>query len=296
MPERDGYIPGVPCWVDTYQADPEAAVSFYGALFGWEFDPIHEPASAGSYFIARIRGGDVAGIGSATDSGEPTATWNTYVRVDSADEAAAGVRDAGGRVVVEPSDVMDAGRVGYFIDPEGAGFYVWQPNKHPGSRIVNEAGAVNFNSLHTRDVAAATSFYGAVFEWERLSMPGSAEMWALSAYGDELERLNPGNRERVAGFGVTPRFVDVVASISPIPPDRPDVAAHWSVTFGTDDADALAAKAEELGGKVIVPPFDGPWARMTLIADPQGASFIASKFVPENRDIDPSSSPVLVAA
>jgi len=35
MPERDGYIPGVPCWIDTSQSDPEAAVDFYSGLFGF---------------------------------------------------------------------------------------------------------------------------------------------------------------------------------------------------------------------------------------------------------------------
>jgi len=40
MPERDGYIPGVPCWVDTSQPDPEAAVDFYSGLFGWEFENV----------------------------------------------------------------------------------------------------------------------------------------------------------------------------------------------------------------------------------------------------------------
>src|SRR3712207_7535287 len=37
VPERDGYIPGVPCWVDASEPDPQAAVDFYGGLFGWEF-------------------------------------------------------------------------------------------------------------------------------------------------------------------------------------------------------------------------------------------------------------------
>jgi uncharacterized protein len=60
---------------------------------------------------------------------------------------------------------------------------------------------------------------------------------------------------------------------------------HWNVTFAVDDADATAAKATELGGQVIVPPFDAPWVRMTVIADPQHATFIASKFVPESRDL-----------
>ena len=63
MPERDGYIPGVPCWIDTSQPDPEAAVDFYRGLFGWEFEDVMPPDSPGKYFIARIRGGDVAAVG-----------------------------------------------------------------------------------------------------------------------------------------------------------------------------------------------------------------------------------------
>ena len=57
------------------------------------------------------------------------------------------------------------------------------------------------------------------------------------------------------------------------------------MTFAVDDADATAEQAAELGGQVVVPPFDAPWVRMTVITDPQGATFIASKFVPENRDL-----------
>jgi uncharacterized protein len=89
----------------------------------------------------------------------------------------------------------------------------------------------------------------------------------------------------MAAAGAPQRFEDVVATLNPIPEDQPDTPAHWSVTFATDDADATAARATELGGKVVVPPFDAPWVRMTVIADPQGATFIASKFAPENRDL-----------
>ena len=63
VPERDGYIPGVPCAVDTSQPDPEAAVDFYGGLFGWEFEDVMPPESEGRYFIARLRGRDVAASG-----------------------------------------------------------------------------------------------------------------------------------------------------------------------------------------------------------------------------------------
>jgi hypothetical protein len=80
-------------------------------------------------------------------------------------------------------------------------------------------------------------------------------------------------------------FEDVVASLNVIGADQPQLPAHWNVTFAVDDADAAAARAAELGGKVVVPPFDAPWVRTTVLADPQGATFIASKFSPENRDV-----------
>jgi predicted enzyme related to lactoylglutathione lyase len=285
MPERDGYIHGVPCWVDTSQPDPEAAADFYSGLFGWEFEDVMPPGSAGKYFIARLRGGDVAAVGSISEAAPPTAMWNSYVWVDSADETASKVRDADGGVVMEPFDVMEAGRMAVFTDPEGAAFCAWQAKEHKGAAIVNEAGSLNFNGLNTRNVEGAKSFYGSVFGWRTLTLEGAAEMWTLPGYGDLLERNNPDLRKQMAEAGAPARFEDVVASINPIADDQPDTPAHWSVTFAVDDADATAAKATELGAKVIVPPFDAPWVRMTVIGDPQGATFIASKFVPENKDL-----------
>jgi uncharacterized protein len=286
MPERDGYIPGVPCWIDTSQPDPDAAVTFYEGLFGWEFEDVMPPDSpGGKYFIARIRGGDVAAVGSIGEGAPPVATWNSYIWVDSADETASKVKQAGGNVLMEPFDVMQAGRMACFADPEGAVFFVWQANEHKGARVVNEHGSLNFNNLGTRDVEGAKNFYGTVFGWKVLDLDGSFQAWTLPGYGDYLERDNPGMRKGMEDMGVKGDFADVVAAINPITPEQGDVPAHWSVTFAVDDADAIASKAAELGGKVIHGPFDAPWVRMAVIADPQGATFIASKFVPENRDV-----------
>src|SRR5262245_50369519 len=107
MPERDGYIPGVPCWVDTSHADPAAAARFYSGLFGWEMEDIMPEGSGGPYYVGRIRGGDVAAIGSSQVEGTPSAAWNSYISVDDADQAAAKAREAGGTIVTEPFDVMD---------------------------------------------------------------------------------------------------------------------------------------------------------------------------------------------
>jgi len=296
MPERDGYPAGVPCWIDTSQPDPDAAVAFYSGLFGWDFEDVMPPGSPGKYFIARIRGGDVAAVSSQPEGGPPMALWNTYIWVDSADETAAKVRDAGGQVVTEPFDVMQAGRMAVVTDTEGAAFCLWQANEHRGARIVNEHGALNFNGLNTRDVESAKSFYRSVFGWEILDLGGGGQMWRQPGYGDHLEQRDPGLRERMAEAGAPPGFEDVVAVITPIADGQPDVPAHWSVTFAVDDADAIAAKATGLGGQVVAPPFDAPWVRMTVISDPQRATFIASQFVPENRDLATQAGPAATAA
>src|SRR5215216_6285541 len=131
MPERDGYIPGVPCWVDASERDPEAAVDFYSGLFGWEFEDVMPPSAEGKYFIAWCEatgssifdmsgdrhGGDVAAVRSIRDAAPPTAMWNIYFWVDSANEAASKVRDAGGGVVMEPFDFMNACRMAVFTIP-----------------------------------------------------------------------------------------------------------------------------------------------------------------------------------
>ena len=285
MPERDGYIPGVPCWADTQQPDPDSAADFYSGLFGWKMENVLPDDSPGKYIVGRIGGRDAAAVGSIPEGAPQMALWNTYVWVDSADDAASKVKDAGGNVVMEPFDIMEAGRMGVFSDPEGAVFCVWQAKNHKGSGVVNEHGSVNFNSLNTRDAEAAKPFYEAVFGWKTLDLGGGTEFWTLDGYGDHLETITPGIRDQVKSAGGPEGFENVVASIVPIPDDQPDTPAHWSVTFAVDDADAIAKKATELGGKVVVPPFDAPWVRATVLSDPAGAMFIGSKYVEENKDL-----------
>lgn len=288
MTDRDRYIPGVPCWADAVHPDPAAAARFYGDLFGWECVDRMPEGAPGHYFMATIDGREAAALGSVPDGAPAVAVWNTYVWVASADETAAAARAAGATMISEPFDVFDAGRMAMFADPEGAPIAIWEPGRHRGAQAVNEHGGVNFNDLYTRDVGRAAEFYGAVFGWETLELAPGALMWAMPAYGDFLEELNPGMREQMATMGAPTGFENVVASISQIDPSDTATPAHWGITFGVDDADAAAARAAELGGTVLSEPTDLPWVRTTTIRDPQGATFVASQFVPENKDLIPS--------
>jgi uncharacterized protein len=280
MLERDGFPPGVPAWIDTHQPDPDAAAAFYAKLFGWAFEERMPAGAAERYLVASLEGRTVAAISSRRPRSPASPAWNTYIGVDSADASAARVRDAGGRVVTEPFDSGDVGRVAACADPSGATFGLWQPGSVKGAQSVNAPGTWNFSELNTRDVEGAKRFYGAVFGWEadEVHMGAMAgTMVRLPGYADFLEQFDPGIRQRHADFGAPAGFSECIAWILPL---KDDEAPHWSVTFAVADTDAVAARASELDGTVVVEPFDIAPVRSAVLRDPQGARFTVSAFNP----------------
>ena len=249
MPARDSYAQGTPNWVDLQTTDQAAAKAFYGGVFGWSFDD--QPMDAGAvYSIAKIGDGQVAAI--APQSPELKAAgappmWNTYLAVDSVDDATAKVAAAGGTVAMEPFDVMDAGRMSFVMDPSGAPVALWQANQHIGATLVNEPGTVVWNELIT-DNPAALPFYEQVLGLTTTT----TEMGE-----DKYTMVQVGGKE-VGGT---------------MPPQTAGMPNHWHVYFAVADADAAAAKIRELGGSVMAGPFDTPIGKMAVVADPQGAVF-----------------------
>ena len=80
-------------------------------------------------------------------------------------------------------------------------------------------------------------------------------------------------------MGAPTGFEDVVAWLTPIADAAGRPAALERHLRGRRRRRA-AAKADELGGKVLLPPMDAPYVRMTVLSDPQGAVFTASKYMP----------------
>ncbi len=273
---RDSYPPGVPCWVDTWQPDVAAAAEFYGGLFDWEFE---ERLSGGdaSYRIARLRGLEVAGVGSLPP-GSSRAAWNTYVAVEDVDAVATAAGAAGGSILAGPFDVADAGRMAVLADPSGAELCLWRSQRRTGAELVNAAGSWNWSNLLTGDLAGSADFYGTVFGWQaEKSSFGDDEsaMLRLPGYGEFLARRDPDLRRRHAEAGVPAGFSDAIGWMLPA-----DGAPHWSVTFAVDDPDEIAARAADLGGLVVVAPYDVGPVRLGVLRDPQGAELTVSRYTP----------------
>jgi uncharacterized protein len=262
MPTRDHYDNGIPSWVDLMTPDTAASRTFYGGLFGWDFteNPTDDPDSP--YFIAMLDDRPVAGMMGLSDDAAAQGTppcWSTYLAVDDIEVTFATVAAAGGQPMMPPMKVMDTGHMALLADPTGAVVGLWQAGTHLGAGLVNEHGTVTWNELQTPDPAAAAEFYGTLVGWGSQTMDmGPAGDYTVFTLGDDM----------IAGA---------------MNPPQPGVPAHWSVVFATDDADATAAAAEELGGVVHAEPFDMPIGRLTVIADPHGVVFQAIRTNPSDQ-------------
>jgi uncharacterized protein len=271
MSERDGYQPGVPSWVDNLARDPRRQTDFYGAIFGWEFTgPGATPGDPpGEYFVAQLRGREVAGVGSLPQGGELQPAWNTYVEVESVDSAARDVEAAGGTVLAGPFDAPPAGRIAAVADRAGATFCIWAPAARRGAELVNEPSAWSMSALNTPDPDEAAEFYRAVFGWE-------TQPFQLGEFDVTMFRL-PGY---VGGNPEQPVPRDVIAAMMPLSGGNGDgPKPHWSVDFWVADVDATAGRAAELGGTVVVPPYDIPGFRQAVLTDPEGAAFSATQLM-----------------
>jgi uncharacterized protein len=106
--------------------------------------------------------------------------------------------------------------------------------------------------LLTTNVAAARAFYAGVVGWEALDAPTAAFPYAVFSAGNAeiggLMELQPDARR----MGATPRWLGYVA---------------------VEDIDDSVARLKRLGGSVQVPPTDSNIGRLSIVADPQTASF-----------------------
>lgn len=253
MPEVTSFAPGNFSWVDLSSRDLEASKSFYSRLFGWNADTIPDP-EAGGYGMFTLKGKLVAGFGPTMGPDQPSA-WSTYIATDDIEATVKAISGAGGQIVAGPMDVFDQGRLAVFVDPTGAFTSLWEARAMRGAQLVNEPGTVCWNELDTRDVETAKRFYTKVFGWgESTSEPGGSSYteWQLDGRS--------------------------IGGAMPMPAAVPaEVPSYWLTYFAVDDCDTAVAKAQELGGNVMMAPMDIDPGRFAVLADPQGAAFAVIK-------------------
>ncbi|MEU0657506.1 MULTISPECIES: VOC family protein [Streptomyces] len=248
------FTEGTPCWADAMLPDLEAGKRFYGELFGWTFDD-GDPAY-GSYTNAFSDGKRVAGLTPKRDGRMPT-VWGVYFATPDVVATTRRIREAGGKLVMDPMPIGPFGTMAQAVDPGGAVFGLWEAGEHNGFEKQGEPCSFCWTEVYTREKDTVDSFYETVFGFQVRDLDdASIDFRVWSPAGTQAS-----DETAVGGRSViTDAF----------PAEMP---AHFLIYFAVEDCDDTAALATGLGGRVTEEPFDTPYGRIALIADNQGAVF-----------------------
>lgn len=242
-------------WNDLITEDLDAARRFYAGLFGWTFESSARPGGR-PYALAKSAGVYVAGFVpiAARADGMELSRWLPYISVEDVDAAVTRATASNGKVAAGPRNV-NLGRVAAIIDPEGAviGLARSRIGDPDDATTKAAAGRIVWTELLANDPQSAARFYHSVFGYDPRTIERRDGTYTL---------LTRQGKER-AGILKNP-----AQQWDPI----------WLTYFGVDDPVAAAARAESLGGKVILRA--SPQVRegtIAVVTDPSGAVLVLQK-------------------
>ncbi|SOD62599.1 hypothetical protein SAMN06297387_106176 [Streptomyces zhaozhouensis] len=186
-------------WMDLKVTDPAGAAAFLSPALGWEF-AVDETDWRRATVIS-VGGHRIGGVSDLSHPVYPPGTpahVAYYLAVDDVDRCAGTATAHGARVVVEPFDAGDRGRVATLVDPQGAAFSLWRPRVPDGwgGLPPGLAGAPHHMVLACERPDEAREFYrrttgsaprAAAFVTSRA--PGAEPRWELAVAVDALDAL-----------------------------------------------------------------------------------------------------------
>lgn len=242
-------------WNDLITEDIDAARRFYGELFGWTFESSTRPGGR-PYTLARSGKVYVAGVVHVEPrpDGKKLSRWLPYVSVADVDGAVTRATAAGGTVAVGARN-LSLGRVAAILDPEGAviGLARSRIGDPDDSTTAAGAGRIVWTELLANDPHTAAGFYRSVVGYDART---------IERRGGEYRLLASRGTDRA---GIFKKPSDAMKSV-------------WLTYFGVGDPAASAARAQALGGKVLLPA--SPQLRegsMAVVTDPSGAVLVLQK-------------------
>lgn len=114
--------PGALIWNELVTAEPDKALPFYETVVGLTGNA----EAMEGYTILEADGEQVGGCTTPPMPDVP-AHWQVYFATETTDGTVQKIKATGGRVLAEPFDVPEVGRMAVAEDPQGAVFSVIQP-------------------------------------------------------------------------------------------------------------------------------------------------------------------------
>ena len=230
-------------WFEYFAPDLKKAQGFFGELFNWS--TVDVPMPQGSYTMISAGSETIGGYQPLPPGAPKHGHWLPHLQVESAAASATKIKEAGGKVRMEPMKLGDVGTMAVVADPLDGTFCLWQPVKAQGDgNWKHHAGAFCWVQLQTADVDKSLAFY------QRIGGFGATENAHTPGY-----KVLTSDGEMRGG---------IMKPATPMP-------QAWTPYVQIANADATVEKAKKLGATIVLPQTDVPTVgRIAVFADPQG--------------------------
>ena len=247
-------------WQDLMTDDVAKSRAFYEQLLGWQFE---ETTRLGRpYLIAHLASNPtpIAGIAQVArkQPDQPVTQWLSYLAVADVDAVSQRVPGAGAQLLVPPTDVRTS-RAAVAVDPQGAPFGLVELGsgvRLPTGGQSAEVGTFFWRDYLTKDVEGARNFYAGIagLAATQQTRPDSLLHYVLTTAGSSP-----------------------VAGVVPI--GERAIRPHWLPYIRVSDPAAMAARAEQLGGRILLPVrADIRNGSVAVVADSGGAAVALQKW------------------
>lgn len=254
-------------WHDLITTTPEASREFYSEMFGWTFEAPGIDLGFGgteSYMLIRHDGRLIGGMvdGRKLNTENNISQWITVISVADVNAAIDKIISGGGKVLTQPTDLASRGTLAVASDPSGAIFALITTVAGDPPATEPEFNDFLWNELWTIDVDDHSSFYSDVFGYDR----------------SDRDIADTGRSYRLLSVAEKPQ---VGIMQHPFAGEIP----VWANYIRVEDPSLYTAKAESLGGKVLLDTQDRDiGGQVALIAGPSGAGIALQTWPPQEKE------------
>ena len=230
-------------WHDLITPNLAQSQTFYGSVFGWQFEAIND-----RYTLASLDGKLIAGM-AELDNKQNASHWLSLISSKNIAGVSEKTIKAGGKVLVSSTEIKGRGTIAVLEDPQGAVFSLINTvNGDPETHQTD-------NSWIWQEV------------WSDNPEQSKAFYQSLGNYSAQNKPLSNGNYSYLALNG-TPAIGFVKK------PDA-EIGNTWVNYIKVADVDATLLKVTAAGGIVLMAPNDKVRSgSVAIIRDPAGAGIV----------------------
>ena len=232
------------CWNGIISTDPAKTLAFFPEVLGWSVQEMEMDGETMRMFANAGR--PLAHVRTPQMKGEPS-WWNNYLRVDDVDAKAKAAKQAGGEILVPPTDIPP-GRFSTIKTPSGAVFTLFHEANADDTDAPRGLGTIHWVDLHSKDIARDLDFIRALgIETREMPMPTGP-----------YYLLNPEGATRGGAMAG----------------QNPQAPSMWLAWVEVENVDETTTRVTNNGGQVLAPAWDAEGVgRMAIASDPTGVAF-----------------------